>query len=107
MAGGGRNPFRPEAVSPAARLRLHERLRALDVDLAIVDVGAGLGYDAVDLLELGDQRIVVATAQPASVHEAFALLKAVVEPDRAPPPAAHRPDRPARAGRAHTARASA
>ena len=71
VAGGGRNQLRPETVNPAARLRLTERLRALDVDLAIVDVGAGLGYDAVDLLELGDQRIVVATAQPASVHEAL------------------------------------
>jgi flagellar biosynthesis protein FlhG len=78
VAGGGRNQLRTGSISPAARLRLHERLRALDVDLAIVDVGAGLGYDAVDLLELGDQRIVVATAHAASVQEAFALLKAVV-----------------------------
>ncbi len=78
VAGGGRNQLRPEAVTPGARLRLVERLRTLDVDLAIVDVGAGLGYDAVDLLELGDHRIVVATAQPASVHEGFSLLKAVV-----------------------------
>jgi flagellar biosynthesis protein FlhG len=78
VAGGGRNQVRPGAIGPAARLRLIERLHALDVNLAVVDVGAGLGYDAADLLELGDQRIVVATAQPASVHEAFALLKVLV-----------------------------
>jgi flagellar biosynthesis protein FlhG len=78
IAGGGRNQLRPGAVNPAARLRLIERLRAMQIDLAIVDVGAGLGYDAADLFELGDQRVIVATGQAASLHEAFALLKTVV-----------------------------
>jgi flagellar biosynthesis protein FlhG len=78
VAGGGRNQLRPEGVNPAVRLRLAERLRALDADLVVVDVGAGLGYNAADLLELGDHRVIVATTQAASVHEAFALLKALV-----------------------------
>jgi flagellar biosynthesis protein FlhG len=78
VAGGGRNQLRPEAVTPAARLRLFERLRGLDAELAFVDVGAGLGYDAVDLLELGDQRIVVATTATASLNEGFALTKEMV-----------------------------
>ena len=77
LCAGGRHP-RPDSLNPAARLRLHERLRATDVDLAVVDVGAGMGADSVDLFELGDQRVIVATAQPGSVHEAFALLKAAV-----------------------------
>jgi MinD-like ATPase involved in chromosome partitioning or flagellar assembly len=79
LLSGGRNPLRPEAVNPVTRLRLYQRLRAMDAELTIIDVGAGLGYDAPALLELGDQRIIVATAQPASVDEAFALLKAVVD----------------------------
>jgi flagellar biosynthesis protein FlhG len=78
LVAGGRQPVRPESVNAGARLRLYERLRALDVELAIVDVGAGLGYDAAALLELGDQRVVVSTIQPASVNEAFALLKTLV-----------------------------
>jgi flagellar biosynthesis protein FlhG len=78
LVAGGRQPVRPESVNAGARLRLYERLRALDVELAVVDVGAGLGYDAAALLELGDQRIVVATSQPASVNEAFVLLKTLV-----------------------------
>ena len=78
LVAGGRQPVRPESVNAGARLRLYERLRALDVEVAVVDVGAGLGYDAASLLELGDQRIVVATSQPASVNEAFVLLKTVV-----------------------------
>ena len=79
LVTGGRNPVRPEALTEASRLRLYRRLRAMEVDTIVVDVGAGLGYDAASLLELGDLRIIVATAQPASVHEAFALLKAVVD----------------------------
>ncbi len=78
LVAGGRQQVRPESVGPAARLRLYERARALDAELVVIDVGAGLGYDAAGLLELGDQRIVVATAQPASVNEAFALMKTLV-----------------------------
>jgi MinD-like ATPase involved in chromosome partitioning or flagellar assembly len=78
LVASGRQQVRPESVGPAARLRLYERLRVMDAELAVVDVGAGLGYDAAALLELGDQRLVVATAQPASVNEAFALLKTLV-----------------------------
>lgn len=69
---------RANALGPRAPLRLLDRLLEFDFDCVVLDVGAGEGYDAIDFFELGDQRIIVASGQPSSVHEAFALLKAAV-----------------------------
>jgi flagellar biosynthesis protein FlhG len=76
VAGGSPAGGTPLVVTAWSRLRLLERLCTMPADVVVVDVGAGAGYDALDLLELGHHRLIVTSCQAASVHEVFALLKA-------------------------------
>jgi len=62
----------------AQKLRIIRKLKGLKCDVVVVDVGAGVGYNALDFFELGQQRIIVATPQVTSVHDAYAFLKGAV-----------------------------
>jgi MinD-like ATPase involved in chromosome partitioning or flagellar assembly len=65
-------------LNASVRMQLAEQLRSLPVDVVVVDVGAGVGYDPVDLLELGHRRLVVSSCEPSAVQDAYALFKAAV-----------------------------
>jgi flagellar biosynthesis protein FlhG len=58
--------------------RILQQLRSLEADVVVIDVGAGVGYDALDFYELGSQRILVATPQVTSIQTAYSFLKGAV-----------------------------
>jgi flagellar biosynthesis protein FlhG len=53
-------------------------LRAIKADILIVDVGAGVGYNALDFFDLGARKVVVTTPQVTALHDAYAFLKSAV-----------------------------
>jgi flagellar biosynthesis protein FlhG len=64
---------------PAARKeKLLRHVRALDADVAVVDVGAGVSFNVLDLFDVADLRLVVMTPQLTSAQNAYAFLKAAV-----------------------------
>lgn len=65
-------------ITYGEKLRLLKRLRTLDADVVIIDVGAGVGYNALDFFELGAQRLVVTTPQVTAIHDAYSFLKSAV-----------------------------
>lgn len=65
-------------INHAQKLRIIRKLRTLTAAYVVVDVGAGVGYNALDFFELGQQRIIVATPQVTSMHDAYAFLKGAV-----------------------------
>jgi flagellar biosynthesis protein FlhG len=65
-------------VTFAQKLRIIRKLRSLKCDFVIIDVGAGVGYNALDFFELGQMRLLVATPQVTSMHDAYAFLKGAV-----------------------------
>jgi flagellar biosynthesis protein FlhG len=65
-------------ITHAQKLRIIRKLRTLHTDYVVIDVGAGVGYNALDFFELGQQRIIVATPQVTSMHDAYAFLKGAV-----------------------------
>jgi flagellar biosynthesis protein FlhG len=65
-------------ISHGEKLRIIRKLRALEADIVLIDVGAGVGYNVLDFFELGSQRLVVATPQVTSIHDAYAFLKGAV-----------------------------
>jgi flagellar biosynthesis protein FlhG len=60
-----------------SKLRLLRKLRSLDATV-ILDVGAGVGYNALDFFLLGGQRLVVTTPQVTAIHDAYSFLKGAV-----------------------------
>jgi flagellar biosynthesis protein FlhG len=64
-------------VSHQSKLKLIRRLRALDA-VVVIDVGAGVGYNALDFFLLGGQKLVVTTPQVTAIHDAYSFMKGAV-----------------------------
>jgi flagellar biosynthesis protein FlhG len=64
---------------PAARRdKLLRHVRALQADVVVVDVGAGVSFNVLDLFDVADLRLVVLTPQLTSAQNAYAFLKGAV-----------------------------
>lgn len=72
--------FQGDAANLAAPLRRHliEAIRAADVDVVIVDAGAGTGIANLELFLAADQRVLVMVPQLPSVQNAYLFLKAAM-----------------------------
>jgi flagellar biosynthesis protein FlhG len=64
-------------ITYQSKLRLLRKLRALDATV-ILDVGAGVGYNALDFFLLGTNKVLVVTPQVTSIHDAYSFLKSAV-----------------------------
>jgi flagellar biosynthesis protein FlhG len=65
-------------ITHAEKQRIMKRIRALDADVVIVDVGAGVSFNVLDFFELGSQRLLVVTPQVTSIQTAYSFLKGAV-----------------------------
>ena len=72
-------PGRYEMANMDARERslLLSSLRdlALDYDALIIDTGAGIGVNAVEFASIADEVLLVATTDPTSLRDAYAMAK--------------------------------
>jgi flagellar biosynthesis protein FlhG len=64
-------------ISHTDKQRLIRKLRAIDA-VVILDVGAGVAFNALDFFLIGPQKIVVTTPQVTAVHDAYSFLKGAV-----------------------------
>lgn len=70
-------------VARMAELATHERARLLSAldqveegtELLIVDTGAGLGREVLSFMQAADLSVVIATPEPTSIADAYALIK--------------------------------
>ena len=62
-------------ITGAQKILLLRKLRALEADIIVVDVGAGVGYDVLDFFDLGVLKLIVTTPQVTALHDAYAFLK--------------------------------
>jgi flagellar biosynthesis protein FlhG len=65
-------------LGAAQKLRLLRAIGKLEAEVVIIDVGAGTSYTVVDLFAAADHKLMVVCPQLTSLHNAYALLKAVV-----------------------------
>ncbi len=68
------------AANPAfgSKQRLLRHVEALDADVILIDVGAGSGFNQLDLFDLADHKLVVLTPQLTSVENAYGFVKAAL-----------------------------
>ena len=55
------------SVTDAEFDALLKKLRALEADIVIIDVGAGVGYNMLDFFGLGSRKLLVTTPQTSRV----------------------------------------
>lgn len=65
-------------IAHAQKTKLLAHIRRIDADVVVVDVGAGTAFNTLDLFDLGDVRLVVATPQLTSVQNAYGFIKGAV-----------------------------
>lgn len=65
-------------IDDGQKLALLRKLRSLKADIVVVDVGAGVGYHALDFFDLGSRKLIVTTPEVTAVHDAYAFLKSAV-----------------------------
>jgi flagellar biosynthesis protein FlhG len=65
-------------LAHAQKVLLLRKLRALEADIVIVDVGAGVSYNALDFFDLGVRKLIVTSPQVTALHDAYAFLKSAV-----------------------------
>jgi len=65
-------------LAHSQKVLLLRKLRALEADIVVVDVGAGVGYNALDFFDLGSRKLLVTTPQVTALHDAYAFLKSAV-----------------------------
>jgi len=60
------------------KMKLIRGLKEIDADFVVVDLGAGTSLDVLDFLLASDEMIIVTTAEPISVYNAYGLLRNLV-----------------------------
>ena len=65
-------------INHAQKLKLVRQLLKLEADAVIIDVGAGISFNVIDLFNAADCRLLVITPQLTSVQNAYGFLKAAV-----------------------------
>jgi flagellar biosynthesis protein FlhG len=65
-------------ISHGEKQRIMKKIRALEADVVVVDVGAGVSFNVLDFFELGSQRLLVVTPQVTSIQTAYSFLKGAV-----------------------------
>lgn len=59
----------------STKQRLLRHLAKIDADVVLVDVGAGVGNDAMDFFRAGDIRVLVSTPEPTATLDAYRFIK--------------------------------
>ena len=62
----------------AQKAKLIRHFRTLDFDIVVLDIGAGIGFNALDLFNAAEYKIVAFTPQLTSLHNGYGFLKAAV-----------------------------
>lgn len=65
-------------IMHSQKQRVLRALYRLDYDVVVIDVGAGVAYNALDFFDAADLRLVVMAPQLTSIQNAYAFLKSAV-----------------------------
>lgn len=65
-------------ISHTQKQRLLRHVVGLDADVVVIDVGAGLAFNQVDLFDVADLRLLVMTPQLTSIQNAYGFAKAAL-----------------------------
>jgi flagellar biosynthesis protein FlhG len=72
------NPIENTTLTAEQKVRLLQHLRAEDSDYVLMDLGAGVTDDILDLFVAADIRILVTGPESLALHNAYVFVKSVV-----------------------------
>jgi flagellar biosynthesis protein FlhG len=60
------------------KIRLMNQIRALDVDVVLIDLGAGASYNTLDFFLLSDVSILAVVPEPTSIENGYRFIKSAL-----------------------------
>jgi flagellar biosynthesis protein FlhG len=60
------------------KVRILRKLRALDVDVVLIDIGAGTSFNSLDFFLLSDVAIMAAIPEPSSIENGYRFIKSAL-----------------------------
>ena len=75
LISGSNDPVNVTNMPPIQRSRLVRKIRELDADFILLDLGAGTSINTLEFFLLADQKIVVVTPEPTSIENAYRFMK--------------------------------
>jgi len=75
LISGAHDPLGITNLNHMQKSRLIRKLREIDADFILLDLGAGTASNTLDFFLLADQKIVVVTPEPTSVENAYRFIK--------------------------------
>lgn len=69
--------FMPGIANPAywVKMKLIRHVKALETDYVIIDLGAGVHYNILDLFGIADNGMIITTQEPGAVINAYTFIK--------------------------------
>ena len=69
--------FMPGAANPAYwfKLKMIRHIKAIDADFVIIDLGAGVHFNVLDLFGIADRGMIVTTDEPGAIINAYSFIK--------------------------------
>ena len=65
-------------INYAQKVRLLNRIRALDVDVVLIDLGAGTSYNIIDFFLISDVGLLTVVPEPTSVENGYRFIKSAL-----------------------------
>jgi flagellar biosynthesis protein FlhG len=65
-------------INYAQKTRILNRIRALDVDIVLIDLGAGTSFNILDFFLLADQAILTVVPEPTSIENGYRFIKSAL-----------------------------
>ena len=75
LISGAADLLSAPSIDQAQKTRLLGEIRALDVDVVLIDLGAGTSSNTLDFFLLSDVSILMVVPEPASIHNAYRFIK--------------------------------
>jgi flagellar biosynthesis protein FlhG len=64
-------------IKPAQKVRLLQKMRELDADYLVVDLGAGTGFHTLDFFLFADIGVLTCLPEPTSIENVYRFIKSV------------------------------
>jgi flagellar biosynthesis protein FlhG len=65
-------------IKHAQKVRILRRLQNLDVDVVLIDIGAGTSFNSLDFFLLSDVAILAAIPEPSSIENGYRFIKSAL-----------------------------
>lgn len=78
LISGASDLLQAANINYQQKMRVLNKIRSLDVDVVLIDLGAGTSFNILDFFLLADQGILVVVPEPTSIENGYRFIKSAL-----------------------------